>query len=81
MRDSLYGGKQESVDVKAERLQLGDHVVNAAVGIRLTVYSKQSEEDEARDEGTASPLRVYTYGQRLHFIAKLRMPRNYRNPA
>ncbi|MGB8769918.1 MAG: ComEC/Rec2 family competence protein [Candidatus Korobacteraceae bacterium] len=80
VRDSLYGGKQESVDVKAERLQLGDHVVNAAVGIRLTVYSKQSEEDEARDEGTASPLRVYTYGQRLHFIAKLRMPRNYRNP-
>ena len=23
---------------------------------------------------------MYTYGQRLHFIAKLRMPRNYRNP-
>ena len=64
----------------AEQLQLGDRVLNAAVGIRLTIYSKQTEEDEAREEGTDSPLRVYTYGQRLHFIAKLRMPRNYRNP-
>ena len=80
VRDSPYGGKQESVDVTAERLQLGDHVLNAAVGIRLTIYSKQTEEDEAREEGADSPLRVYTYGQRLHFIAKLRMPRNYRNP-
>ena len=80
VRDSPYGGKQESVDVTAERLQLGDHVLNAAVGIRLTIYSKQTEEDEAREDGIDSPLRVYTYGQRLHFIAKLRMPRNYRNP-
>lgn len=30
--------------------------------------------------GTESPLRVYTYGQRLRFNAKLRLPRNYRNP-
>ena len=80
VRDGRYGGKQESVDVRTERLQLGDRVLDAAVGIRLTIYSKQSEEDDARDAGAESPLRVYTYGQRLHFIAKLRMPRNYRNP-
>jgi competence protein ComEC len=80
VRDSPYGGKQESVDVTAERLQLDDHVLKEAVGIRLTIYSKQAEEDEARDAGTASPLRVYSYGQRLRFVAKLRMPRNYRNP-
>ncbi len=80
VRDSPYGGKQESVDVTAERLQLSDHLLNQAVGIRLTIYSKQTEEDEARQDGIDSPLRVYTYGQRLHLIAKLRMPRNYRNP-
>ena len=56
VRDSPYGGNQESVDVTAERLQLGDHVSECAVGIRLTIYSKQTEEDEARDEGTGSPL-------------------------
>jgi Domain of unknown function (DUF4131) len=80
VRDGRYGGKQESVDVKTERLQAGERALDAAVGIRLTIYSKQSEEDEAHDAGAESPLRVYAYRQRLHFIAKLRMPRNYRNP-
>lgn len=80
LRDSPYGGKQESVDVQTEQLRLDDQALNAAVGIRLTIYSKQSEEDEAREGGEESPLRVYTYGQRLHLIAKLRTPRNYRNP-
>src|SRR5271166_3743891 len=80
VRDGSYGGKQESVDVRTERLQLDQRVLETAVGIRLTIYSKQSEEDDAREAGAESPLRVYTYGQRLHFTAKLRMPRNYRNP-
>ena len=80
VRDSPYRGRQESVDVKTEQLRLGDRVLNETVGIRLTIYSKQSEEDDARDAGTESPLRVYAYGQRLHFVAKLRMPRTYRNP-
>jgi competence protein ComEC len=80
VREGHYGGKQESVDVRTERLRRGERALDAPVGIRLTIYSKQSEEDEARNAGEESPLRVYTYGQRLHFIAKLRMPRNYRNP-
>jgi len=80
IRDGRYGGKQESVDIRTERLQQGDRSLDVAVGIRLTIFSKQTEEDEARDSGGESPLRVYTYGQRLHFTAKLRMPRNYRNP-
>ena len=80
VRDGHYGGKQESVDVKTERLQQGDRSLDETIGIRLTIYSKQTEEDEAREGGAESPLRVYTYGQRLHFTAKLRLPRNYRNP-
>ena len=80
VRDGRYGGKQESVDVRTERLQEGTRVLDVATGIRLTIYSKQADEDEARDTGSESPLRVYTYGQRLHFVAKLRLPRNYRNP-
>jgi uncharacterized protein DUF4131 len=43
VRDGRYGGRQESVDVKAERLQQGDQVLDATVGIRLTIYSKQAE--------------------------------------
>jgi competence protein ComEC len=81
VREGRYGGKQESVDVRTERLQLGERTLEAAFGIRLTIYSRQVEEDEARrDNGNGSLLRVHTYGQRLRFTAKLRMPRNYRNP-
>jgi len=80
IRDSPYGGKQESVDVESEQLRLVHRELTTQVGIRLTIHSKRTEEEEARDSGEESPLRVYTYGERLHLIAKLRMPRNYRDP-
>ena len=80
VRDSPYGGKQESVDVETEELATGDHHLSAPVGIRLTIFSKRTDEDEARDSGADSALPVYTYGQRLHLPAKLRAPRNYGNP-
>ncbi|HEY1966111.1 MAG TPA: hypothetical protein VGG59_14320 [Acidobacteriaceae bacterium] len=76
MRDSPYVGKQDSVDVETEQLSVGDRIMVAPVGIRLTIFSKRAEEEEARDAGTESALRVYTYGERLHFPAKLRAPRN-----
>jgi competence protein ComEC len=78
LRDSPYGGKQESVDVESESIRGDGRGLNEPIGIRLTVYSKKNE--EAGDAGGESPLRVYSYGQRLHFIARLRVPRNYRNP-
>jgi competence protein ComEC len=80
VRDSPYGGKQESVDVESEQLRLGDRQLSAPVGIRLTIYSKQKEEEEAQESNSESPLHVYTYGERLHLLAKLRLPRNYRDP-
>lgn len=80
IRESPYGGKQESVDVEAEGMRAGARVTNEPIGIRLTIYSKQSEETEAQERGSESPLRTYTYGERLRFSSKLRLPHNYRNP-
>ena len=80
VRDSPFGGKQESVDVETEQLDSGDHQSSSNVGIRLTIYTQRAEEEEARDSGAEAALRVYTYGERLHFPAKLRAPRNYGNP-
>lgn len=80
IRDGAFGGKQESVDVETERLQVCDHALSEAIGIRLTIFSRQSDEEEARASGGESPLHAYTYGDRLHLVAKLRQPRNYRNP-
>ncbi len=42
IRDSPYGGKQESVDVESEQLRLGEGQLSTAVGIRLTIYSKRT---------------------------------------
>ena len=80
LRDSPYGGRQESVDVVAEELRRDGRVLAQPVGLRLTIYSRQAEEAEARESGAESPLKVYTYGERLRFPARLRVPRNYRNP-
>jgi len=80
VRDSPFGGKQESVDVEAEELSTEEHHLVAPVGIRLTIYSKRGDEEEALAAGGESPLAVYAYGQRLRITAKLRAPRNYGNP-
>jgi competence protein ComEC len=80
VRDSPYGGKQESVDVEAEELVIGDQRLPAPVGIRLTIFSKQQDEEAAANSGGESPLAVYTYGERMRISAKMRAPRNYGNP-
>ena len=80
VRDSPYGGKQQSVDLETEELTTVDRTSRARVGIRLTIYSRESEEAAAEQTGNESPMRVYTYGERLRLPAKLRMPRNYGNP-
>ncbi|MGA9567073.1 MAG: ComEC/Rec2 family competence protein, partial [Candidatus Korobacteraceae bacterium] len=80
VRDSPFGGKQQSVDVETEELTTEDHHLAAPIGLRLTIFGKRTDEEEARDSNVDSPLRAYTYGERLHFPAKLRLPRNYGNP-
>ena len=80
VRDSPYGGRQESVDVESEQLRTGNRVMNGPVGIRLTLYSRKIEEEKVRATGGESPLHIYKYGERLHFPSKLRMPHNYRDP-
>jgi competence protein ComEC len=80
VRDSPSGGKQESVDVETEQLNSGDRQSSASIGIRLTIYTQRAEQEEARSSGTEAALPVYIYGERLHFPAKLRAPRNYGNP-
>ena len=80
IRDSPYGGKQESVDLEADELATADQTSNARTGIRLTIFSRESDEAAVQQSGAESALPVYTYGERLRLAAKLRMPRNYGNP-
>ena len=42
IRDSPYGGKQESVDVESEQIRVADRVLREPIGMRLTLYSRKS---------------------------------------
>lgn len=69
---------RERFDLEAETIQVGDFTFTQAVGIRATVFIKQSEEEQ--DEAAQPGFPDLAYGQRIKIIAKLRRPRNFRNP-
>lgn len=60
---------QQRLDLETEQVATGDQVLNVRCGVRATFYSKDSE-----------PRRIFRYGERLRFPAKLSRPRNFRNP-
>jgi competence protein ComEC len=72
------GGPRERFDLETETIELGDLKFVQPVGIRATVFSSEAEEDDP--EGSASDLPRLAYGDRVRLIARLRLPRNFRNP-
>ncbi|HET9285122.1 MAG TPA: DNA internalization-related competence protein ComEC/Rec2 [Candidatus Angelobacter sp.] len=72
------GGPRERYDMQTESIQLGESSFSQPVGIRATVFSRDMDEEDAGSDTTQSPR--LTYGDRVRFIAKLRLPRNFGNP-
>ena len=69
---------RQMLEVETEQVGAGAMEQNIAAGLRLTLYSRS--QSGAGGAGTALALPLYTYGQRLRLTAKLRPPRNFRNP-
>jgi competence protein ComEC len=79
------GEVRQTVDVEAEQIQTANgesFLIHS--GIRLNIYSPSQHASRAEP---ASPpnlrrgeTRVFYYGERLRLLAKLRLPRNFRNP-
>lgn len=76
---------RESLDVEADsiRTDAGDDIPIHS-RLRLNIYGAR-ENDGAFDEyseasATGPPLHVFRYGERMRFLAKLKRPRNFRNP-
>ncbi|HEY7617268.1 MAG TPA: ComEC/Rec2 family competence protein, partial [Terriglobales bacterium] len=72
LRNSGFGGTRQLVDVETERIADGDRTVAIRAGLRISLYGKT--------EANTSLMRVYRYGERLKFPARLYPPRNFRNP-
>jgi competence protein ComEC len=68
---------RERLDLETETIRLGDRTFRPPVGIRATVFSRDRDEDPS--EALASFPQL-NYGDRVRFTARLRPPRNFRNP-
>jgi competence protein ComEC len=72
------GGPRERFDLQTESIHLNDFKFDQPVGIRATAFSRDIEGES--DGNEASQSLHLAYGDRVRLIAKLRLPRNFRNP-
>ena len=76
---------RQALDIETENIQTDDGATLPVHSrIRLNIYG-QKENDESFAEysdATAgdTPMHVFRYGERIRVLAKLRSPRNFRNP-
>jgi len=73
----LAGGPRERFDLETESLQLNETKFVRPFGLRITLFSRENEDDP--DSGSA-PGPALQYGDRIELRARLRLPRNFRNP-
>jgi competence protein ComEC len=78
---------RQTVDVIAEQIQTATgQTVDLHSGIRLSIYgsgasdSRLEHPPETRLSSSAEFMPALHYGDRIRFYAKLRRPRNFRNP-
>ena len=77
------GGPRERFDLQTETIQLGNLTFTQPVGLRATIFSHDAETyDEGTEDQDQAVLQLphFAYGDRVRLTAKLRMPRNFRNP-
>jgi competence protein ComEC len=75
-----FGGLRQSLDVETEELRNEDRQSYVQFGLRTSFYSKGATAEQQPASGLDGNAHLFRYGERLRFRAKLRLPRNYRNP-
>jgi competence protein ComEC len=75
---------RQMLDVETEEIKTSSgEMVAVQSGIRLGIYAPRNGSESASMAGGANNSRAlpsFHYGQRLRFSAKLKLPRNFRNP-
>jgi competence protein ComEC len=79
IREARFGGWRQSVDVETEQASSGEKTIPVRAGVRVGIYEKESAQ-ESDKSGARMPMRIFRYRERLRFAARLRAPRNFRNP-
>ena len=70
-------GPRERFEMETESIEAGGSKFLQPVSIRATVYPSPLE---ARTAKADVPALARAYGERIHLLAKLRLPRNFGNP-
>ncbi|HLK34679.1 MAG TPA: ComEC/Rec2 family competence protein, partial [Terriglobales bacterium] len=76
-REGGFAGDRQLLEVETEQVQDGTYSADLHAKLRLSLYARPEPGNEAKR--TAS-MPLYTYGQRLRLLARLRPPRNFGNP-
>jgi competence protein ComEC len=73
---------RQRIDLETEQIEFASRTTPVRFGLRLSVYGKTESPDSEIDhaDSDAARMPVLHYGERLRFPAKLRAPRNFRNP-
>src|SRR5215813_6583754 len=79
---SLLAGSEprERFDLETEVIRIGEKKFTQPIGIRATVFLKQSASNDEDDSEAAGGFPQVVYGNRVKLIGKLRPPRSFRNP-
>ena len=77
-RRESFGNIRQVLDVEIEQIQASGQWLAVQSGLRVSLYSKDADNED--EEPTPASPRLFRYGERLRFPAKLYPPRNFRNP-
>lgn len=92
LEEESPGSWRQRIEVKTEHISSPARTENVGAGLRLNVYSKSSsrydlstdpeiaEQAPQKFAGEVPGTRLFRYGERLRFAAKLNPPHNYGNP-
>jgi len=85
LQEGGFNEIRQTLDVETEQIQTATGQNDAVhSGIRLSVYGPRSNDVTSEENSASNPasfvMPVFHYGDRIRFSAKLRLPRNFRNP-
>ncbi len=76
LQEDAPGNIRQRIDIETEQIATASESFAASYSLRVNLYQQPLKGEPGRDE----KARLFTYGERLRFPAKISLPRNYRNP-
>ena len=76
-----FGEIRQTLDVEAEQVTTATgRTVPVHSGVRLSIYSPHPDDDQVNSADASGMAHIFYFGERVRFSAKLKLPRNFRNP-